>query len=95
MSLTNFRAEDFESAGKKPAKKAAKKAPAKKAEAPAPAPEPAADAVPEGSVDEVTAWVGQDKERAARALEAEKAKDKPRKTAVAELEAILDGAGEK
>jgi hypothetical protein len=47
------------------------------------------DAVPAGTIDEVLAWVGNDKDRAARALEAEHAKgDQARSTLVAKLTAL-------
>lgn len=44
---------------------------------------------PTGTRPEIMAWVGEDKERAQRALDAENANDKPRKTLVADLEALL------
>lgn len=44
------------------------------------------DAVPDGKAEDVLAWVGEDKDRAARALTAEKAKDKPRAGVVSALE---------
>ena len=46
------------------------------------------DAVPDGTVAAVLGWVGDDRERAARALEAENATDKPRTTLVGALEAL-------
>lgn len=49
--------------------------------------EPEALEVPAGSVSEVLAWVGEDQERAAAALEAEKA-GHARKTLVAKLEEL-------
>lgn len=42
----------------------------------------------DGTIDALMAWVGDDKERAARALEAEQAKDKPRSTVVKRLAAM-------
>lgn len=45
--------------------------------------------VPVGTISEVTEWVGEDKDRAALALEAEKNSANPRKTLVATLEGIL------
>lgn len=45
--------------------------------------------LPDGTVDEVVAWVGNDQARAQLALDAEQAKDSPRKTAVAALEQVL------
>lgn len=55
-----------------------------------PAPESPADPdeVPAGSVAVVLAWVGEDRDRAMRALEAENAADKPRTTLVTALEAL-------
>lgn len=47
------------------------------------------DAVPSGSVDEVLTWVGEDRERAAQAREAEQAKSSPRKTLLARLDELL------
>lgn len=44
--------------------------------------------VPDGSAEVVLAWVGEDKERAARALAAEQARDKPRSTLVGQLEKL-------
>jgi hypothetical protein len=45
--------------------------------------------VPKGTTSELLSWVGDDKERAQRALDAENATDKPRKGLVEELEEIL------
>lgn len=45
--------------------------------------------VPEGSVDELVEWVGDDKDRAEKALEAENAKEHPRVTAIEAFEAVL------
>jgi hypothetical protein len=48
--------------------------------------------VPTGTVDAVLAWVGDDTDRAGRALTAEQAKgDKARKTLVEALTALVDG----
>lgn len=44
------------------------------------------DPVPEGSIAAVLEWVGDDADKAARALDAELAKDAPRSTLVAALE---------
>jgi hypothetical protein len=50
---------------------------------------PDPDAVPTGTIDDVLAWVGDDNDRAARALEAEQAKgDQARSTLVAKLTAM-------
>lgn len=47
--------------------------------------------VPEGTVNATLEWVGDDKDRAQRALDKEKASDDPRVTLIRELEDILDG----
>lgn len=47
--------------------------------------------VPEGSIKEVTAWVGDDKDRAQAALDEENKKDNPRKSLVEKLEDIIKG----
>jgi hypothetical protein len=48
--------------------------------------------VPTGTIDAVLAWVGDDTDRASRALTAEQAKgDKARKTLVEALTALVDG----
>lgn len=44
--------------------------------------------VPDGSANDVLAWVGDDPARAALAVEAEQKRDKPRSTLVAALEKI-------
>lgn len=46
------------------------------------------DAVPDGSAEVVLGWVAEDRERAARALKAEQARDKPRSTLTAHLEKL-------
>jgi hypothetical protein len=51
-------------------------------------PEPGADLDITAKVDVVLAWVGDDPARAAQALEAENAKDKPRSTLVKTLEEL-------
>jgi hypothetical protein len=61
---------------------------------PAPDPEPKApadgDEPPvDGTIDDLMAWVGEDKDRAGRALEAEQAKDKPRSTVVKRLASLV------
>lgn len=59
---------------------------------PTPAPDP--DAVPDGTIPAVIDWVGGDKDRAARALEAEQAKgETARTTLVNQLQQLL-AAGE-
>ena len=44
--------------------------------------------VPEGTAEEILSWVGSDTERALSAIEAEEAREKPRKTLLAKLEAL-------
>lgn len=44
--------------------------------------------VPDGTADEILAWVGGDTERALAAIEAEEAREKPRKTLLAKLESV-------
>ena len=68
----------------------AAEAAAEAAETPAenPAEPEVEDAVPEGTAAEVTTWVGDDAERAARALAAEEAGQK-RKTLIKTLKAVL------
>lgn len=59
--------------------------------APSVAPEetvPVEEQVPDGTADEIMAWVGSDTERALAAIEAEEAREKPRKTLLAKLEAL-------
>ena len=63
-------------------------------EPPAEEPEgPPAELDIDGTAADVLAWVGEDPERAAEALEAEQAKDKPRSTLVKQLEKLA-GSGE-
>ncbi|MEV0993426.1 hypothetical protein [Nonomuraea sp. NPDC050202] len=50
-----------------------------------PEPDDVHDEVPDGTVDDVLGWVGDDPDRARAALEAEEARDKPRSTLVARL----------
>ena len=61
--------------------------PVKEPEEPA---DPAGDEPPvDGTIDDLMAWVDGDPERAAQALEAEQAKDKPRSTVVKRLAALV------
>ena len=46
------------------------------------------DTVPEGTVKEILAWVGDNKDRAILALEAENVKESPRKGLVSSLEEL-------
>ena len=52
---------------------------------------PSGDAVPEGNIDEVMAWVGDDPARAQQALDAENDSANPRVTLVESLEAKIAG----
>ena len=52
------------------------------------------DEVPDGNVDEILAWVGDDHGRARAALADEQAKDKPRKGVTDPLEQLLAPAGD-
>lgn len=51
----------------------------------------ASDVVPVGTAEEVTDWVDGDADKASKALEAEEARSRPRKTLISSLEAIIDG----
>lgn len=84
---------DAAAAGEPPAPAAAaeasevEQATSEDAAAPDSVAEPVAEvAVPDGTVEAVLAWVGDDPERAQRALDYERAKPTPRTTLVAELE---------
>jgi hypothetical protein len=56
--------------------------------------EPPAELDIDGTAADVLAWVGEDPERAAVALEAEQAKEKPRSTLVKQLEKLADSDSE-
>lgn len=47
--------------------------------------------VPDGNISEINEWVGDDKDRAQLALDAENKEDNPRKTLVKHLEDIING----
>ena len=51
--------------------------------------EPDGDDVPDGSAKEVLAWVGEDSDRAIRALEAEERRESPRKVLMGQLEKVV------
>ena len=99
MTLKNFRASDFDKDGSKPVKTAASKYD-KAPEAPKPTTQPviAKDAdpeeVPTGTTPEVLTWVGDDSERAQKALDVELDNDKPRKGLVEQLAEMVNKAGE-
>jgi hypothetical protein len=48
-----------------------------------------AESVPDGTAEDVLAWVGDDSDRAVAALEAEEKRDKPRGTLIAKLEKVV------
>jgi hypothetical protein len=50
--------------------------------------------VPSGTVPEILTWVGEDKERAQRALEVENADEKPRKGLIKALSELIDAESE-
>lgn len=56
---------------------------------PEPSADPADDEVPDGTAEAMLAWVGDDAERAQRALAAEDKRDHPRSTLVAKLRALV------
>jgi hypothetical protein len=47
------------------------------------------DGVPDGAVAEVLDWVGDDSDRAVRAIEAEEVREKPRTTLISALEKLI------
>ncbi|WP_137991261.1 hypothetical protein [Streptomyces vilmorinianum] len=55
-------------------------------------PEPSGELDIESSVAKILQWVGEDLDRADKALAAEQAKDKPRSTLVKQLEALLESS---
>ena len=84
QTQTNFTAADMPGAGKKG--RTRKKSSTDRTKSPS---TDSNNGVPEGSVDEVLEWVGNDKTKALAALDAENAKSNPRKTAIEELENLL------
>lgn len=82
MVMTNFRARDFRAGGKKPADRKPKQVKAPKVTE--------VDGVPIGTTEEILAWVGDDHDRAVRAIDAELVSENPRKSV---LDA-LQGSGE-
>lgn len=92
MAQTNFRAQDFKR-GVVGSTRDRKPAPVRQT-APEPTTKPVVDpanpdAVPTGTAPEILTWVGDDKEKAQKALDVEKADEKPRKGLVSELEKLL------
>lgn len=51
--------------------------------------EPLPEAVPDGTIDEILAWVDGNPERALQAYEVEETRDKPRSTLLAKLEELV------
>lgn len=97
MSLKNFRASDFKNGGSDVLRADSKKdrRVVSQVQEPTPTstpiiPEGASENdVPSGTVPEILTWVGDDVDRAERALDKEKADKKPRKGLVSQLEEIL------
>lgn len=96
MAQTNFRAQDFKHGGAQVvgSTRDRKPAQAKTQDKPEPTTQPVVDpknpdAVPVGTIPEVLTWVGDDKKKAQKALDAENENEKPRKGLVEELEAKL------
>lgn len=98
MTLKNFRAKDFKvktSASTKDQSRAASPAarvtppPAVPTSVPVPQ-NISEDEVPAGTVPEVLNWVGEDKERAEKALAEEKKADKPRKGLIKALDEVIE-----
>lgn len=85
---TNFRAEDFVLGSTKD-RPAAKKSAAEPKTSEEPKQQDP-NAVPDGTVDEVNEWVGDDAGRARKALAAEKKSDDPRVTLVESLEKVIE-----
>ena len=54
-------------------------------------PSPAKSHVPAGTIAEIIRWVGDDKDRAQRALDEENKQEKPRKSLTSQLHEVLDG----
>lgn len=77
--LTNFRAQDFRGGENA----------SQTREAPAVAPRPESNEVPVGTSAEIQEWVGDDKDRAQRALDAENEYSEPRKGLSKHLESML------
>ena len=87
--MTNFTAADMPSAGsRKPAKKASRKRASQKQAKVEQAPADPNE-VPQGTVNELLEWVGDDKDRAQLALDAETEKASPRSTAIDAFESII------
>ena len=78
--ITNFRAQDFKSGGEDVAKMATPKDEA---------PKPESNEVPVGTSAEIQDWVGDDLDRAQRALDKENENAQPRKGLVKHLETML------
>lgn len=102
MSQRNFRAVDFKDGSSSGFAVRSKRDRAPRIEEPVEkptstpivAPDAKEGDVPSGTVPEVLSWVGDDKERAQKALDAENENDKPRKSLVSELEGIISDDGD-
>jgi hypothetical protein len=92
MAQTNFRAQDFVSNGGGGEEPEAPETPEPEDQT-APGEDGGGEqdlTVPTGTINEIKAWVGDDKEKAQAALDAENAKESPRSTLVDWLEGVLE-----
>lgn len=93
MGLKNFRASDFNKDGSDVEVAKSKRDDVRKSE-PEPTTQPVVtgnpDDVPDGTVPEIMTWVGEDSERAQKALDKEQEDEKPRKGLVAQLEGLTN-----
>ena len=100
MGIKNFRAKDFDNKGGKTVKTASSKLDTPQSSEPQPTNTPIVSAnadpndVPTGTTPEVLAWVGDDAERAQKALDVEVENDKPRKGLVEQLTEMIDAEAE-
>lgn len=97
MVLTNFRSRDFKKDGDEAVKMVRSKrdvydvdSPKVEASTPIVAENADPEAVPAGTVKEILTWVGEDLERAQKALDVETENDKPRKGLVDALVELID-----
>lgn len=101
MALTNFRASDFKKDGSAVlrADSTRDRANNSRISEPTPTSTPiiakgdSPDDVPSGTVPEILTWVGEDVDRAKRALAKESEDKKPRKGLVSQLEEIIETSG--
>lgn len=87
--ITNFRAKDFRHGSDEPAESRPRTDDELAAESAADREAYESEPVPEGTTAEIMDWVGDDADRAQRALDAENENDKPRKTLVSQLENMI------